>query len=100
MNTYRIECEFRNAWNKIELEYIVYVVATPKNQRSQGARGQKGKKNKNHIGKFLHDNIARRKWRFVNAVKPMSINKQWKEDEHNKQLKETSDKLDTHARNL
>jgi hypothetical protein len=26
--------------------------------------------------------------------------KQWKEDEDNKQLKETSDKVDTHARNL
>jgi hypothetical protein len=30
----------------------------------------------------------------------MSSIKQWKEDEHNKQLKETSDKLDTHVRNL
>jgi hypothetical protein len=30
----------------------------------------------------------------------MNIIKQWKKNEHNKQLKETSDKLDTHARNL
>lgn len=79
---------------------MVFAVTTPKNQRSQKARGQKGKKSKNHVGKFLHDNIARKKWRFVNTVKPMSNIKQWKEDEHNKQFKETSDKLDTHARNL
>jgi hypothetical protein len=30
----------------------------------------------------------------------MNIIKQWKENEHNRQLKQTSDKLDTHARKL
>jgi hypothetical protein len=68
----------------IGVQKFVYVVAAPNNQRSQRARGQKGKKSKNYAGKFLHDNIARKKWRFVSVEKPMSIIKQWKEDEHNK----------------
>jgi len=42
-------------------------------------------KHKHHYArKFFHNNIARRKWRFVSIVKPMSIIKQWNEDEHNR----------------
>jgi hypothetical protein len=37
---------------------------------SIGVQAQKGKKSKNYAGKFLHDNIARKKWRLVRLKNP------------------------------